>query len=96
MVDTEAFDWDDANIEHIARHGVEPEEVEEALLSPTRVLLFRRAVGDEARWTYAGETDEGRLIVVVHCRRAGRIRTVTARLPTETEARTWRRRNQTS
>jgi uncharacterized protein len=26
------FDWDDNNLDHIARHGVEPEEAEEAVL----------------------------------------------------------------
>jgi hypothetical protein len=31
------FDWDDANIRHIAAHGVEPEEAEEALTDPRRV-----------------------------------------------------------
>jgi uncharacterized DUF497 family protein len=30
------FDWDDDNVEHVRRHGVEPEEVEEVLDSPAR------------------------------------------------------------
>ncbi len=34
MIGYEEFDWDDNNIEHIARHGVEPWEAEEALLDP--------------------------------------------------------------
>jgi hypothetical protein len=31
------FDWDDANEEHLARHGVTPEEAEEALTDPRRI-----------------------------------------------------------
>lgn len=31
------FDWDEGNIEHIARHGVEAREAEEAVLDPGRV-----------------------------------------------------------
>jgi hypothetical protein len=31
------FDWDEANLEHIGGHGVEPGEVEEALSDPRRL-----------------------------------------------------------
>ena len=31
------FEWDEANEEHIARHGVTPEEAEEALTDPRRI-----------------------------------------------------------
>jgi len=30
-------DWDDANVEHIARHGITPEEAEEVLLDRRRI-----------------------------------------------------------
>ena len=29
------FDWDDANTKHIERHGVDPEEAEDAVLDET-------------------------------------------------------------
>lgn len=31
------FDWDDANLDHIAEHDVEPEEAGEAVVDPKRV-----------------------------------------------------------
>lgn len=33
MADEIRFDWDEANIGHIARHGVTPEEAEESMLN---------------------------------------------------------------
>lgn len=33
------FDWDEANVAHIARHGVRPWEAEEALTDPLRLVL---------------------------------------------------------
>ena len=32
MSGSEGFDWDTANVAHIARHGVEPTQVEQALI----------------------------------------------------------------
>lgn len=31
------FDWDESNADHIAEHGLEPEDVEDALLDPGRI-----------------------------------------------------------
>jgi len=31
--DALSFDWDEANIEHISRHDVKPEEAEQALMN---------------------------------------------------------------
>ena len=39
------FDWDDDNVEHIARHGVAPWEAEEAALDPEGVAI-RGGVAD--------------------------------------------------
>ena len=40
------FDWDDANLDHIAAHGVSPEEAE-AAFDPSRDMcdLYRQRVG---------------------------------------------------
>jgi len=43
------FDWDDGNVDHIAEHGVSPEEAEEAALD-------RRGVGMAV---YCGGLHEG-------------------------------------
>jgi uncharacterized DUF497 family protein len=43
------FDWDDANVDHLARHDVTPEEAEEALLDPRRIGASAYAVEGERR-----------------------------------------------
>ncbi|HZB87501.1 MAG TPA: BrnT family toxin [Terracidiphilus sp.] len=73
----ELFDWDHANISHIAEHGVEPEEAEEVVLSdPLDVGL--EVVNGEERWSYVGETSEGRFLRVVIALRGEHMRVVTA------------------
>jgi len=41
------FDWDVHNIGHVARHGVNPVEVEEAVARP-HAIIPAKAVADEA------------------------------------------------
>ena len=91
MVDTESFDWDAANIEHAALHGVEPEEAEEALLDPGRYHIGDRTVSGERRRVFLGQTTDGRVIVVVYTRRGRWIRVVAARDATPGEVRNWQR-----
>jgi len=72
-----AFDWDDANLAHIARHGISPAEVEEVFVdTPLPLAIDER--GGEERHTELGETASGRLLVVVWTRRRRKIRVVTA------------------
>ena len=52
------FDWNRANIQHIARLRVAPEEVD--------------------RWTVIGETDQGRVLIIVYTMRADQVRVVTS------------------
>ncbi|MEF2279897.1 BrnT family toxin [Deinococcus sp. YIM 134068] len=64
------FDWDDANEGHIARHGIDPEEAEEAATDPRRVAApAYRVQGGERRQAVTGKTDGGRLLTVVLTRR---------------------------
>ena len=74
------FEWDEQNIDHIARHGVNPEEVEEACYN---ALLILRKGG---LYLIYGQTYDGRYLLAV-CRYRGRgiIRTVTARDMTDNE-----------
>lgn len=56
--------WDDSpggNVEHIAEHGLTPEDVEEALDAPIE-RTFSRSSG---RPLYIGYTSDGRLLYVV-------------------------------
>jgi uncharacterized DUF497 family protein len=53
--------WTEDNVEHIARHGVEPYEVEEAIWDDPHV---RRGPG-RSRYRVYGQTDGGRYLFVV-------------------------------
>ena len=96
MVDTgedaSPFGWDEANVDHIARHGVEWWEVDEVLLNPIRQRLSRTTVADEQRFAVIGETLEGRVLVVAYTFRNGLIRPLMARPPSAREAQSYRRR----
>jgi hypothetical protein len=92
-------EWDDDNIEHIARHSIEPEEVEEIVYEdcyPSWVVRGRVRGIRELRWTVFGQTCAGRylLAVVAPYTQRGVWRAVTARdLERQTRRRyqQWRR-----
>lgn len=72
-----AFDWDDANISHIARHEVTAAEAEEVVRGASLALPVEERDGEQ-RHTELGETAAGRLLLVVWTLRRSRIRVVTA------------------
>lgn len=76
-MDNSLFDWDTANILHIAEHDVTPEEAEEAILGEPLDVGFDVVNGEE-RWPYLGGTNEGRILRVVVTMRGERIRVLTA------------------
>lgn len=78
MVRAPGFDWDDANTSHIARHGVTPEEVEQALANSPLVVLAVQKHDKEERVLCAGITNAGRALQFVYTLRVGRIRVITA------------------
>ncbi len=81
-------EWDEDAIEHIARHQVEPEEVEEVLAG--RYLLFR---GQRRRYYVLGRTEAGRyLFIVLERREKSRFRVVTARDMTNFERQRFRKK----
>ncbi len=72
------FQWDNGNIDHIALHqitSVEAEQVIEHDPIDTDVVLRN----GEVRTLHLGETDAGRLLLVVATERDGMCRIVTAR-----------------
>jgi uncharacterized DUF497 family protein len=81
------FEWDNANIEHIARHNYTAEEVEEVFAAAPRI---RRLA--PSRYGAYGATSDGRMTLVVFERRRGSIRTITAREMSEKERRAYRRK----
>jgi uncharacterized protein len=71
------FDWDEANIGHVARHGVLPEEAEQ-VISNNPVDLGVELVEAEERYLNLGATVHGRILLVVTTWREDRVRVVTA------------------
>jgi uncharacterized DUF497 family protein len=75
---TTRFDWDEANLAHVARHGLTADDCERALADPQRIS---RPVGQdrgEPRVGMIGATEAARLIIVIYTFRIDRIRVVTA------------------
>jgi len=71
------FDWDEANVGHLARHSVLPEEAEQVILNDPVDLgleIFER----EERYLNLGSTLQGRVLLVVTTWREDRVRVVTA------------------
>ena len=82
------FIWDDANEEHLARHGVTPEEVEEIFAGRISVRRSR-----QGRYLVLGRSGTGRYLAgVIEKLGAGRVRVVTARDMSPAERRRYARR----
>ena len=71
------FDWDDANIAHIAEHDVLPSEAEEVVTNNPLDLDYVIRNG-EFRLRQAGETSTGRILAVITTIRNGLTRVITA------------------
>ena len=81
------FEWDQANVDHIARHRFSPDEVEEVFAEGCEIRRTRHG-----RYVAYGQTCGGRMTLVVFQRRASRrIRVITAREMSEKERRQYRR-----
>ena len=72
------FDWDEENLQHIARHGVTATEVEYVLEHLTVDLGFQDWHESEEGFSDAGATISGRILVVVTTERGFKTRVVTA------------------
>jgi len=82
------LDWDHHNIEHIRRHHVSPQEVEEVCKGR---FWFRR--GRDRRHLFFGQTYAGRyLFLVMREVEKGVFRPITARDMTERERQTYRKK----
>jgi len=82
------FDWDKANTEHIALHGVKPEEAEQALENDPFDLNYE-VVEAEDRWISIGHTDRLRVLKLVWALRGDAVRVVTALDASKNEARAY-------
>jgi uncharacterized DUF497 family protein len=64
VADEIRFEWDQANVAHIARHGVTPEEAQQALTNEPIDFGYQIVDGEE-RWTSLGHTNKLRILKVV-------------------------------
>ena len=85
------FVWPDDRVEHIARHGIEPVEVEEVCFGDALVLRARSR-GRHPVYQVLGQTAEGRyLLCLVIAFSDGRGYPVTAREMTQREKQRFQR-----
>ncbi len=83
-----ALEWDDDTVEHLAKHGVHPEEAAQACRGRPYVLRTRGG-----RYLVLGQSGSGRyLTVIVESLGGGNAKIVTARDMTEHERRAYLRR----
>jgi len=71
------FDWDEQNIGHLALHQIVSEEAEQVILNRPVDLSAELRNGEE-RFVQIGETDAGRILIVVSAMRNEKVRVVTA------------------
>jgi uncharacterized DUF497 family protein len=71
------FEWDAANREHLARHGISATEFEQGMKNDP-ILEITTDAGGEWRAKVAAITERGRLLEMVYTMRRGRIRAITA------------------
>lgn len=84
----EFLEWDDYRIDHIAKHGVEPDEVWDVCENRRHIA---HAEGKD-RYRVYGQTSDGRFLFIVLERiSAHRFKPITARDMTEGERRNYRR-----
>lgn len=84
-----AFDWDEKNEGHIARHGAAIFEIEETILFNKPFYQRSR----KGKYVAYAVTEEGRFLFIVFVIKGrGRIRVITARDMTEKEKRYYKKR----
>jgi uncharacterized DUF497 family protein len=78
MKDAFAFDWNEANVRHIAYRDVTPAEIEQAFANEV-IDIDYEVLDAEERWTSMGHTNQLRVLVIVWTMRDETIRPITAR-----------------
>ena len=61
MLRITSLTWDEDNVEHIGRHRVSPEEVEDVCYSANKIATRSR----EGRVAIRGQTGDGRYLLVI-------------------------------
>lgn len=83
LPENSSFDWDEANITHIAKHKVLPEEAEEVFYQEPQVISSdEKHSSEEARYAFLGQTKTGRRLSIIFTLRGKhkeKIRVISAR-----------------
>jgi uncharacterized DUF497 family protein len=77
VADELVFDWDEANVAHVARHKITPEDVAEVFANDP-MDLSAEVVDGEQRYTGVGHTNRLRVLVLVWTMRGDASRPITA------------------
>ena len=85
------FDWDDANLEHIAKHGFDDFECEELFEDSYLLATAAYNSGSEKRQGFIGKTAGGRISFIVYTVRKGKVRVVSVGDASTAQKRTYRR-----
>jgi len=74
------FEWDKANSEKPKKHGLTPQEAEEAFFDDYKVVFtdWKHSTAEQ-RITLLGKTKRGRLLNITYTIRVKKIRIITAR-----------------
>jgi uncharacterized DUF497 family protein len=71
------FDWDEANIEHLARHEISPVEAEQVLDGFIVELFVEQHPIDGIRIRVIGQTSRERILIMVITWRGEAVRAIT-------------------
>ncbi len=73
----QSFVWDDANRDHLSRHGVSTSEAEQALSNDPVDVCVQSDEIDGERFQHLGETNAGRILLIVSTWRGEYTRVIT-------------------
>jgi uncharacterized DUF497 family protein len=87
------FEWDQSKAKsNLKKHGVSFEEAQSVFYDDLALQFFDESAPDEERFILLGTSNLTRILVVVHCERAGGgvLRIISARKATNTEKQFYR------
>ena len=73
-----SFDWDEHNLEHLAKHDVEACEAEDIFFDDYNLSTDAYNVDDEKRCGILGKTESGRILKVIYTFRNNNLRVISA------------------
>ena len=86
----EKISWDQETVDHISKHTVSPEEVEEVLFNDVTSPLIMR--GKEGKYLAYGKTNGGRFLLVVWATKYRKTKIITARDMSKKEKQFYKRK----